>query len=58
MVQRSIIGMAGTSPAMTKWEMPRVLPLLRDAAIGIQAQRFSFTRYFFFTRIPAHHSQG
>src|SRR5262249_40558721 len=34
MAQRSIIGMAGTSPAMTKWEMPRVLPLLRYAAIG------------------------
>ena len=29
MAQCPIIGMAGTSPAMTKWELPQVLPLLR-----------------------------
>ncbi len=28
MAQCSLIGMAGTSPAMTKWELPRLLPLL------------------------------
>jgi hypothetical protein len=31
-----IIGMAGTSPAVTKWEQPRVLPcyLTNDYVVG------------------------
>jgi hypothetical protein len=27
MARCELIGIAGTSPAMTKWELPRVLPL-------------------------------
>ena len=34
MTQRSMIGMAGTSPAMTKWEMPRVYPCYAFATHG------------------------
>ena len=36
--QCSIIGMAGTSPAMTKRELPRLLPLLRETELHPKAR--------------------
>ncbi len=37
MAQSSITGMAGTSPAMTKWELPRLLLLLPMCHLGLGA---------------------